>query len=126
MGRKAMMLFALLACAAACPDAREHLRLASAAGKAPFVVRITGPTRLVRLSTGRFQGRTGCGYFVLWGDGPYSSSPTGPTGSDCAEGLQHTFTEPGSYVVRATIYRLGPADESIDEWSDSAVVTVSQ
>jgi hypothetical protein len=93
-------------------------------GEVPFVIRVTGPKRLTKLGKGHHQGRTGCGYFVLWEDGPHSSSPRGPFGADCSEGFQHTFEKPGSYTIQATIFRLGPADESITEWTNKVVVHV--
>lgn len=117
-----IVLLTVFSSVIACSDSDHGLKLAQSSGKAPFVVQIKGPKRLLKLSTGHRQKWIGCGYYVLWGDGPNSSSPSG---SDCADGLTHTFKEPGSYTVQATIYHLGPADEQINDWSSTAVVNVS-
>jgi hypothetical protein len=119
-----VFLVSTLACAFYHAGGNERLKLNRLSDPAPLAVQVIGPERLLRLGRGHYQGRAGCGYSILWGDGPYSSSPQGPVGSDCSEGLKHLYTDPGTYVIKANIYHLGPADEAIDDWSDQVVITV--
>lgn len=121
-----LVLTSSLTCWVFFAGVNERLKVSKQSGPAPFAVQVIGPERLVRLARGYYQGWTGCGYSILWGDGPYSSSPQGPVGSDCSEGFKHLYEEPGTYVIKAKIYHLGPADEAIEDWSDQIAITVSK
>ena len=121
-----ILLMSAMACSFYFAGVNERLKLNRLSGPNPLTIQLIGPMRLVRLGTGHFQGRTGCGYSILWGDGPNSSSPQGPVGTDCSKGLRHLYTDPGTYKITAKIYHLGPADETIEDWSDQVVITVSK
>lgn len=124
------MLFSLLTTLPTfigCADQkRNHVKVESPSGKAPFTVRLTGPNNLLDLGQGHWQKWVGCGYEVLWGDGPNSYSPGAGSGSDCSDGFKHTYHQPGTYTVKVSIWHPGPDDAPRIDWSDTATITVSK
>jgi hypothetical protein len=80
----------------------------------PYSVRITGPKSLTDLGKRKYGKWVGCTYSVQWGDG--SESPTGPIGSDCGQGLSHTYKTAGTYRIVAKTFHLAPNDSPINDW----------
>jgi hypothetical protein len=92
-------------------------------GKSPFLVKIKGPSLLLSHGTRKHGKWVACGYWIEWGDGPYSYSPSG-TPPDCSKGFEHSYDKPGSYAVKATVFHPGHADETIVDWSETINVVV--
>ena len=101
-------------------QAVETLELSVIEGSAPLVVRIKGPEKLVALGKGQYSKWVGCSYNVDWGDPKHP----GTFDRDCGKGLEHTYTSPGSYVVKANIIHPNPDDSHSIDWSSNAKVTV--
>jgi hypothetical protein len=92
----------------------ETNELSVVASISPHSVRITRPTNLTDLGKRKYSKWVGCTYSVQWGDG--SESPTGPIGSDCGQGLSHTYRTAGTYRIVAKTFHLAPNDSPVDDW----------
>jgi hypothetical protein len=100
--------------------ASEALDLSAFSGKAPLLVRVTGPANLAGLEKNHFSKWVGCGFYVDWGEG--AGLEVGE--HDCAKALQHTFKKPGTYKVRARTFHPAPDDSHITDWTGEATVVV--
>ena len=112
----AFALLMLLPISSAAPAERTELSVV--AGDTPRSVRITGPKNLTDLAKGRPAKWVGCSYSVQWGD--VARSPAAPIGTDCGQGLSHTYKDVGTYRIVAKTFRPAPNDDVIDDWVGEA------
>lgn len=99
-------------------------------------VTITGPSSLLSKIegcryTGGFNGASGNGLTVNWGDGKYEPSnslslTTTTIGSSCSSVVRtHTYGASGKYTIVVTSWHPGPADAPITDWSGSQTVSIT-
>lgn len=123
--RPTVAVFACMLLAACRPpsnQSKDKLELDVVAGTAPLTVRVKAPDSLLKLGRGKSRRWAGCGYLINWGDREDSYTPSG---SDCAEGLQHTYDKPGTYTIVASIWHPGPDDGPVTDWSDVQTVSIA-
>ena len=108
LGFALLMLFLIL------PTIPAETNELSVVRSDPYSARITGPKSLTDLGKRKYSKWVGCTYSVQWGDG--SGSPTGTIGSDCGQGLSHTYKAAGTYRIVAKIFHLAPNDSPVDDW----------
>jgi hypothetical protein len=106
---------ALLVATAMPGFAVENLQLDRTTGSAPLTVKVIQPSVLVeRLEDWKkAKSRAGPGGYVNWGDAPQGNDTT------------HVFTKPGTYTVKAGLYRIAPSDAHVYYWHGQAKVTVT-
>lgn len=93
------------------------LRLSAHSGEAPLMVTVTGPVTLLSNKDNAWNGWTGCGFNIDWGDGT-----SGELG--CATAFTHIYKNGGTFLVKASTFHASPVDSPITDWTGSAEVHV--
>ncbi len=99
-------------------------------------VTLTGPSALLSKIegcryTGGFNGASGNGLTVNWGDGKVEPSNTlslasTVIGSDCSSVVRtHTYSVSGKYTITATLWHPGPTDGLVADWNGSQTVSIT-
>lgn len=116
-------IFCLLSFATTSTYAMEKLTLSKTSGKAPLIVKITGPARLMKHAKNKFNKWVGCSFTVSWGDESAKEEPK-DFNKPCSAYLEHTYTKPGTYTVSALTFHANPDDSHTKDWSGSATIVV--
>jgi hypothetical protein len=116
----------------------DRLSITQTADGDSTIVRITGPQALLDRVVAYAATRQDCvapvsiggsGFGIDWGDddGRRGTRVEGsPLGSDgCPDLLQHRYTVPGIYQIKALLYQPREAITTVYEWQSEAVATVA-
>jgi hypothetical protein len=103
-------------------EPKLELALEPRKGKAPLLVKITGPDILLQRAKECRRAFGGWSFHVDWGDG----STSNPGKGRCAEELQHQYSVPGKFTVTAIASHPGPTDTPVVDFQGNAQVEVGK
>lgn len=100
----------------------SRLTLSTTSGASPLTVVVTGPAALLQEGKNTYYPRAGCKFSINWGDAQQQK-----TKKSCSEYFQHTYTSPGTFVVKVKLWVDGPGcyiPPTPAQWEDTVTVTV--